>query len=138
MFSISIVHQKEISLLVTQEANVSKKLEAQIRWRKYSSTVLRKKFIHKPLISQLLFGFYYLFVHLILYLYFVFSLTQRYPIFAETCVYVRKWISWNFLSKMFEGMAIELLVAHLFVNTTSVPKLLFFILNLLKKILYQS
>lgn len=57
MFSICIVHQKEIELLVMQETNLPKNIETQFRWKKYSSLVLRKKLIHKPLISQLLFGF---------------------------------------------------------------------------------
>lgn len=64
MFSINIVHQKEIELLVKQEKNTKKKSEIQLK--KHSSLFLRKKLIHKPLISQLLFGFNYNFFFILI------------------------------------------------------------------------
>ncbi|KAI1723264.1 nrap protein nucleotidyltransferase domain 4 domain-containing protein [Ditylenchus destructor] len=103
VFCLNIIHNREIAMLINLEKGMLDSSQ-QLSKRKAFSVPLKKKFILKPLLSQQLSG-----------------LSKRCPIFSETCQLVRKWICANFLSKVFEGVALELLVANLFAGIPACP-----------------
>uniref|UniRef100_A0A915DF97 Nucleolar protein 6 n=1 Tax=Ditylenchus dipsaci TaxID=166011 RepID=A0A915DF97_9BILA len=104
VYSVKVVHQREIELVVQYEKMAPLTNTVYSKGKSSSSVVLRKNLILKPLISQQLNG-----------------ISKRFASFSETCKLVRKWLCWNFMSKMIEGLAIELMVAHIFVDPNAGP-----------------